>query len=393
MKTKFFIIVSLLVAIFSCKPENLLENENENPIQVLTVDDEDVYDRCVTAGVYGLLRLSQNSSFRGIVNVKVAEQFDGDDNALLSDINSVCTSNGINMADSFLSSITAHYSGPLLLSSYINEAINGFSYFDETEHVQIYIPFIDAVNVNSNPIICLNLNGDDTLPGYRIENGLLVTYNVTKEMAQENLVWVVSVNERGTGYSGSTNDSIPSNEIIVDEDTLFTLDTVYYKANTYPYMVVAITDIRICQEKEAWGNGRSDISWFGGVYDYSDLVERFDFKIERIKGSQINSWVSLGSNTSYFSEATQHKYEPSLENGAFMFYEEDVRRKFNRPFTPVYYGPLSGVNSKGITYKSKESPYGEVYLPSSYFYQTDVWKSKIVYLNGAQIKINWKYVP
>jgi len=181
--------------------------------------------------------------------------------------------------------------------------------------------------------------------------------------------------------------------IEMDEDTLH-YDDDYYKTNTNANMKFAINAIRIADEKEGWGNGRSDISWVGRVYSATITNgQRLHEDFKKVKGSQINSWLPLGDRTSYFSDEFNNKYDPSVSNGAFIMYERDVRVKFERTFTPVYFSPLSGSNSQSVTYISKESPYGEVYLPSSYFYYTESYHGKYTYLNGAQITVIWKYVP
>lgn len=395
MKTQIFTVAfaMLLILVNSCKPENLSELKNDPPIQTLTVDDEDVYDRSVMAGVYGLLRLSQNSTFRGIVNAKVAEQFDGDDNALLSTISTACNSNGIGLSDSFSTSIATYYTGQLLLNSYVNQAINGFSYFEETEYVQIYIPFIDLVNLNSNPIICLNLNGEDTLPGYKLVNGELVSYDVTKEMAQENLVWVVSVNERNASTNLISGPEVSEN-IEIESDTLYG-DTTFNKKNTTPYATISIYGVHIGTKKESWPNGRSDIAFVGAQYDGNNHFEPLAKDIVKIGNDYINAWKWMYSTPSYFTSPSSLgplAFNTDNECLSVMIYEKDIRRKFERSYMPVTYSPISGSNSSRLYYNSKETPYGVIYFPTSYFFYSEVNKAREVYLVGAKVSVAWRYV-
>src|SRR5690606_22500365 len=92
----------------------------------------------------------------------------------------------------------------------IAEAIDGFMFNPDPaneassfESIQIYIPSVDIVNLNQNPIICVNYGDEDeenpneTITGYRLkDDGTLEKIIVSEAMAAQQLVWVVGVNER-----------------------------------------------------------------------------------------------------------------------------------------------------------------------------------------------------
>lgn len=138
-----------------------------------------------------LLALAQNRSFRDLVTTKVAQQFDGDDNVLLSDLMAAAESAGI--VDPYSpewQSLTA------AVANFAN--INGTAY-----DPQIYIPNLESgtlIQPENVEIVVFETDLAVTqLPAYVLDAGGNVTIKpepVDETYAETFEVWVVSVNER-----------------------------------------------------------------------------------------------------------------------------------------------------------------------------------------------------
>jgi len=310
MKKSLLLLIALAVFTVSCKKETLNEN---TPIRTSSIaSDEDVYDLMLEVATYGLLEISRDPVFKDIVNAKVAEQFDGDDNALLKDINLSAIDLNINLPLSMQASIVNHASGngvPHDLAS-INQAINGFSYFGENAFVQVYIPFVELVDLNADPIIVINPNDSDILTGYYLDNANnLVTVTVDEDYAMQNLVWVISVNER-VDSAGNYNEE----QIIPMSARYLKLKKVYIK-----------------DKKENWGNGKGDLHWVRAVFN--DCISNHPYmwlKTFKINKNDLNTWKTVtGDLVRITDNAT--KWMPS-ESIAIVIYERDRRRKFEKTY-------------------------------------------------------------
>ncbi len=154
----------------------------------------------------GILYQSQNQTFRDIVYNKVAEEFDGETNALIEKI-----------ADAYgreklMTEIQASFK-----SHGLSEVFeNGLRAFDFTgingqkRYPQIYIHEFDAKVISeingrmagkSVPVVAIKDLEEETeaIPGYTLnEKGDVVLMDelITEEYAKNHEVWVISINER-----------------------------------------------------------------------------------------------------------------------------------------------------------------------------------------------------
>ena len=80
----------------------------------------------------------------------------------------------------------------------IIEAIRGIDYNQTTLYSQIYIPFIEEHTYNDKPVLVIAYEEtDDCIArGYQIIGDKINEVIVDETFARENLVWVISINER-----------------------------------------------------------------------------------------------------------------------------------------------------------------------------------------------------
>ena len=210
-------------------------------------DNEAKYDLIIETAGYGLLDLSDRPDFRQMVLKAAGQQFDGDDNVLLKDLSVACRNAGIDLAVEMKTSLQRN--GHPELSQYVSEAINGFSYSGTTLYPQVYIPFIAGQDADHAPHIALNHDDNETtLNTIRYSsNGAPLQGTATAATAQQQLTWVISVNETvdASGHVplASSVQSMGAPYGSGTKSTWFALNQVY------------ITD-----PKETWFNGKSEIS-------------------------------------------------------------------------------------------------------------------------------------
>ncbi len=161
-----------------------------NSAGTIPPDDYQVLQSYAQQAVSPMLTLAQNPQFRDLVHTKVAQQFDGDDNVLLSDLLSEAVRTGIvNPYSAEYQSLTA------TISSFAN--VNGTSF-----EPQIYIPNFETgllIQPENVEMVVFESNLAQTqLPVYVLEGGsVTVKSQPADEAYAENFeVWVISVNER-----------------------------------------------------------------------------------------------------------------------------------------------------------------------------------------------------
>jgi len=157
------------------------------------------------------LRMADDPQFRSVLYQEIEKQFDGDYNVLFEHLQYVRqrqnTYPGARMTDT-------HEIGAGFL-----ESIDAFKGIEGTDYYpQIYIPYYEALNerkggsanmrVSSDhlsPVLVLYAddNPDDAFPGYQLDaDGNLVDTGmlIDEEYAQNNEVWVMSLNESTCAY-------------------------------------------------------------------------------------------------------------------------------------------------------------------------------------------------
>lgn len=225
-------------------------------------------------------------------------------------------------------------------------------------------------------MICLNQNDDAILPGHYLDEfSVLQSDSITEIMAQNNLTWVVSMNERILSTSDYYN--IPFFEvypgITVDTSADTTVESVTYgslvarpenfeikKMKKSNFVGITITKIKINSRKENWGNGKSEISFVGGQWN-SQCSHEFltGSKISHFKKNEIGNFKSckLPNQVAQISGPVSSYFDD--ENAWILVYEEDNRNKFNRSKNPNSFDGISEC-SQAFNFVSKETSYGDV---------------------------------
>jgi hypothetical protein len=368
-------VLPLFVTFTMCKKEKNFSPSTSGKIpidigQIALTDPEfeALYDSVLMAAYWGLLDLSKSATFKSLVNTEVANEFDGDVNVLLK----VLVENWSTLEDDMESSIIAHYPNPALLTKFVSQAVNGFEYFDMFVYPQIYIPFDDQVTLTDNPVITLNLNDSTILPGHYI-NGSSVysTQNVDEDYAEENLVWVVSVNESlesETDYDNREEFNIVAETVeSPSSDTTVTGVTygefkykpekpskLYKKAGRT--VGIRLTEFKVTSRNENFGGGKSELLFVSGLWSHQVLSIFNRTNPIKFKKDQLNEFLTI-SEPNQISLITQ--YEEIVENNWCLIFEKDTRKKYERSFNPASF---DGVSDQPDVWKfrSQNPQYGDM---------------------------------
>jgi hypothetical protein len=283
------------------------------------INYEEKYDKIIETVGYGLIDLSNNSSFQNIVNTQVHLKFDKDDNVLLKKISSECAAIGLDLKQLMKDALIKYNKQDHVI--YVDEAIEGFTYFDSKLYPQVYIPFITNKDLTKNPKICLDPNGEEILAGLVLNNNSIVTEKVSETYARNNLVWVISVNETVTAEgllprpSAQNTSNIGKKTRAVDR-------------------LLKMDKINVQDKKEAWGHGKGEISYAvisvisPCTKDGSTAKEAF----EKVGNSQLNidCFANNFSGNIQFADLSNPPVTLWRENETLkvLFYEHDVRKSF-----------------------------------------------------------------
>lgn len=316
--------------------------------------DEAKFDDMIETVSNGLLELRYNDTFRTIVHNQVALQFDGDDNVLLNILDSACAANEIDLASKM--ELSLNNVGRSDLIPFVQEAIHGFKYFDDTMYLQIFVPDVAKITSQGIPIIIENHTTEaNGIHEAFSQTGTSVSVNAAT--AGLSLDWVISVNEavgnNGKPFmrtSGTTGGGSPSGVL-----------------STKGYF---IHEIQINDKKEDFFNGSAELCFVQNRYNYGC----------NIIGSQymhfvgkFNTGKSGLSNEAVFADVSHPWNNSGLIST--IWYERDVRKIFDRVEEVI----PSCSNSK-VSYRSQESHYG-VQTDFNPF-TSDPWYSSIRYDNA-----------
>jgi hypothetical protein len=318
------LIVGLLV--LSCQKKEMkdkltVKNKSSDPLKshrTRETDPEEIHFNAMieTAG-YGLLSLTSNPNFRTIVFQEVQKQFDGDDDVLFKDLNTELGRQGINLEQEMENSLIAAKRSDLLPN--VNEVINGFDYFGSKVYLQIFIPFIDKINKNDVPKIGLNYDDDEIMDGLEINDdpsnpgpGYKII-PLTQIFAMEQLIFVVSVNERML----DVEEPPPVQRPLLPGERF-----------------IKINRINIRNKKESWGNGRADISHVSYHIKTDCNYSLFSGQpFSKIANPEINEWFTVGGYMNARNLLVSHDDYWDLnasESLVVVLFEQDVRDKFSR---------------------------------------------------------------
>ena len=385
MIKKMLILVLPLVLTFTmCKKEKNLTplTTGKIPIdigQIALTDPEfeALYDSVLMAAYWGLLDLSKSASFKSLVNTEVANEFDGDVNVLLK----VLVANWSTLEADMTTSITAHYPNPALLTKFVDEAVNGFTYFDKFVYLQIYIPFDDQVTLTDNPALVLMLQDDEELPGHYINgSNALVSILTDENYAQENLVWVISVNE--TIDSETEYDNIDE----LDISTTLSTDTIpdttvvsYTEGEQVEGLVLKISpqgklykagrkvgillkQFKPSVKKDGWAAGKDDVAWTGGQWDdnctNNNTLFFKNFDALKFKKSGLNKFHNITFANQLADDLTSDRnYVEIVENSWCLIFEKDSRG--DKKIDPPAFDGL-GDCSEFFHFAASQTAYGDM---------------------------------
>lgn len=383
MKKISFLLIPFLLLAISCNKEstsitskisepvesvtnNNLPTANYSPTTTFSEEEEENYESMVKTAAVGLLELANDSNLRPIINNLIQEQFDGDDNVLLKNLNTALESNGVNLLNEMENSIDLwktevenlsfnnsmyHNTEIYDLEERVSQTINGFGYYMDNKFIQIFIPFIDKVDLNSNPVIALGMEDQEYTDGYQLDtNGNLSGMIVGERFARENLVWVISINEV-VNNQGELNDPRISNDGFADSGSRAPGDNS-----------LRISSILVTDKKESWISGRGEISIvMGNVERFSCIRNSTRQRLGFIRVGNDDEGETLQVNSSDRVLYETFNPLPFWDDVGWVFFEKDNRDKFAQEITiPCAYG---GENPT-VTIRSKQTPYGI----SGYFY-------------------------
>ncbi len=238
------------------------------------------YRAMVNTSALGLLELSRDPKFKKLVNDEVAKKFTNESCVLLKTIREKSANSGINFDGAFKSSINKHNGnikeveknavtlrnnediGVFLDEINQYNAIHGFPHFGQNMFNQIYIPFSDRVNLNDDPIIVVGYQDAPTARGYEFaSDGTVQSFIVDEQIAQNNLTWVISVNEVVDEY-GNPPFAGGGEGPVVDLRSPTCIPT---KFNRHAHM----SGLKLNDRKEDWINGQSEVACYGVKYNKS----------------------------------------------------------------------------------------------------------------------------
>jgi hypothetical protein len=327
----------------------------------LTSCDEE-YETLINTAALGVVELAKNSTFRNTVHSKVAEQFDGDDEVLLKTLDGLVSNLSSNMRQSVLQHKDNIAQSPNLInyknfqafttSEKLSEVVTGYTNCDKTRYVQIYIPCYEEVDLNSLPVIVIGYEEPDDciIPGYQIQSdGSVKVINVDETFACDNLVWVVSVNER-------VDDSGVVYAMTVSDEEFQPDGGVDFRVNDKE---IKVDSVRISDKKECWLCGKAEVS-FVSLHANSCAISGnafagYDFI--SIGKNDLNKWknISTSNGLAYMGLSPENPFNAG-ECMGFVLYECDASTNNNQK-SWTYWTCASG-GSVTLYYYSKNTPYG-----------------------------------
>ncbi len=355
--TLFFIAAAVFV---SCNKAGIDEqfdetkkNEIDNQSQTKTPSEYDnIFNSVIEAVAYGLVDLSKNSNFRTIVNQEVKLQFDGDDNVLLKKLNETCLNSGIDLKQEMTNCLTRQNKSNLI--EFLEEAIAGFEYYETKLYPQVFIPFIEKNNLQSQAAIALNYDLEEDLQSILIKENNEEIFTANEAFAKNNLVWVVSMNE-----SVDANGNINKGNTKVGSEKSRAINRI-----------LEVEQINVVVKNEPWGNGRADIS-FAGYQIKSNCVKLpiASQPMMKVADAHIgnNTWLFPASSNCFdcqthtFTDASfvpNTLWEETLnEEIRVVFFEKDMNNQWQKT---IQLNQQTCIGASTVYIISKEPVYGHI---------------------------------
>lgn len=302
----------------------------------------------------GLLDLSKDTDFVNIVNQEVALQFDDDDNVLFKKLDATCALQGMNLAEELGSSVGRHQNTitsighdydrytELTAPAEITNILNGFEWNGYNYFLQLYIPFVDEVDLSAPPVICFGHQEVERTIGFKLNSqGEVEVLEVDEAYAEEHLVWVVSINE-----------------VVNDRGELpaYVADTSSTAGTGGPRLLgrsAKVSQVFVNDRKESWLKGKGEISIVGAVLkswcSYEVNLPRV--VLAKVSKREEGSWKNISPNTSgwIFADGWPSDMLANDERICFIMYEKDVHGSQSE-------APCTGVSA--MRFKSQNTMYG-----------------------------------
>lgn len=343
------ILFFLLVFTLGCTKEELrVEPAVNQPLFVQGSQQE--YDAMLNTLAIGLLEPSRESTFRSLVIERAREQFDGDDNVLLKTL-----SNEMNkdLSGLILGSLNKHKDylakmensklydfGNFINLTEINEAIYGFGLPEQKWYTQIYIPFMDEVDLSQIPtVVVVNQDGGDcTFLAYEPISGTdeYRAVQVDEAYAKNRLTWVVSVNE-----TVNNQGELPS----VLENSSQVIST----RSSGPELFVRVNQVRVTSKKECWACGRAEVRISYSIIDTpsspfaqncSNTIWEYGTsgtQIAHLRQRDLHEWQTARKGIATISNGVTYRLDPN-ETYVFTMFEYDSGGSLNELiFNPCYH--------------------------------------------------------
>ncbi|HHB52126.1 MAG TPA: hypothetical protein ENK75_03660 [Saprospiraceae bacterium] len=384
---------------------------------------ESLNDVLNTAAI-SLLDYANNHEFCTEIFEKAKEECSGDNEVLFNYINTVFP----NLKTDFESTVTRNSTNirhsQNILSEFDNLPMNirnndviknkifdGDDLIDEKYYTQIFIPFIENFNIEQCPKgIAVASTDDDRIYGYKFEeSGEVYTDVFTEEYAENNLVWVISVNESIISdelleeyWDCIRGDTINNDTIVRDLS-----DSLEVRVSP-PCKEYYISEIYLKEDLENWWGGKSDV-WVIGAFINGNGDEVFKpthFEMTKVKEKNLNKWIKISEDDGIITVSqSQSQSDPRLlcPNMIidFIIYEKDrTKEKWQRKFRPwkdyatwgnetyYYYSRQNDFYSRTFPYCGRW--YHEV--PSNYVFKLDKvfdWQDYTGYSKGKAAYEVW----
>lgn len=343
------ILLFLIVFTLGCSKEDI-QIESTTDQAIFEQGSQQEYDAMLNTLALGLLEPSRDKQFRSRVLERAKKQFDGDDNVLLKTLSAEM---GENLDEILLSSLSKHKDylaqfqntnlynfGNFTTLAKIDEVIEGFGLPTQRCYTQIYIPFIDQVDLSELPtIVVANKDGGDCVYlGYEPIVGTeeYQTVQVDEAYAKKRVTWVVSVNE-----TVDNQGELPSSSEMSGQ----TLDT----RSSAPELFVRISQVRVTSKKECWACGKAEVRVCYSIIDTptspyaqncSNTIWKYGtsgYQIAHLSQSDLHEWQNGVLGIASVSNGTTYRLDPN-ETYVFTVFEYDSGGSLKELiFNPCYH--------------------------------------------------------
>lgn len=346
---KKIIFFSFLFFIISCNKNDKLDSSLNlslnTPLPSLPTNylAPEHFKNMVNSAAIGILGLINDNTFRNEVNSKIALHFDNDDDVLLKNLN-FHPSNGLTIQQIFQNSINSYGNLSVSLSQNIDNY--NFGYYNNIDTIQkfftgfednangeyhksfihIFVPFFDSININGIPTIVVGIGDEALARGYKFDNqGNLQVVTVDENYAKNNLVWVISANER-VDVNGIYN----SGDVITPAKDTITKNVNERMGVTYKLRMFAVNPR---DQKESCMNGGPEVSvLFTRSFNLAPctegVVSEWDCKLVRCLSKnqcKLNTLFQCDLSK-VFNEAFSFgvvNFDPSMHLHGWIIYEDD----------------------------------------------------------------------